>query len=316
MNRIICLTVLVWLISCSGGQTQNGSPTSSLNVLYPKEVISTGGNFALKQAYAELQVAVLTPRELGSLLENDDVAQDFVLDLHSNAALAQRALDEGLNNRPDVAARLQNAKHAILVEAVIRQAQTEAVAALTSSERNELAEEYYLAHPKEFTEPEKRYVRHILIASAPTCRCDTRDVNARLDGALEELAQGQAFTDVAEKYSNDKRSFSTGGELPVPVTQGGKYLAEFTDGVFELEAEGDISDPIKTKHGFHIVQLDRIEREKLLPFDEVRDFASQKAMDRLVVDVAQALRGEAYPLPAEINLKALRELAEKALSED
>jgi parvulin-like peptidyl-prolyl isomerase len=106
--------------------------------------------------------------------------------------------------------------------------------------------------------------RHILV--------DT-DVEAQ---AVEELLkQGVDFAEVARKYSKDTGSGQNGGELGwAPASN---YVAEFADAVSTLPI-GQISEPVKTQFGYHIIQViareelplsaDQLEQKKQTAFDE------------------------------------------------
>ena len=77
--------------------------------------------------------------------------------------------------------------------------------------------------------------------------------------AVEELLkQGVDFAEVARKYSKDTGSGQNGGELGwAPASN---YVAEFADAVSTLKI-GEISEPVKTQFGYHIIQV--IAREDL-----------------------------------------------------
>src|SRR5512139_165139 len=106
--------------------------------------------------------------------------------------------------------------------------------------------------------------RHILV--------DT-DVEAL---AVEELLkQGIAFAELARKYSKDTGSGQNGGELGwAPASN---YVAEFATAVSTLPI-GQISEPVKTQFGYHIIQViaredlplsaDQLEQKKQTAFDE------------------------------------------------
>lgn len=84
-------------------------------------------------------------------------------------------------------------------------------------------------------------------------------------GALHaKLAAGADFAALAKKSSDDETTRASGGELP-PFTRGGMQ-AEFETAAFALQP-GGLSEPIKTKYGYHLIQV--IERRPF-PFERVR----------------------------------------------
>lgn len=76
------------------------------------------------------------------------------------------------------------------------------------------------------------------------------------DSIYNALQQGASFKEMVAKYSNDNISYQAGGLMPEFGV--GKYDAAFESAVFALPKDGDISKPIRTNFGYHIVQ--RIQR--------------------------------------------------------
>lgn len=71
----------------------------------------------------------------------------------------------------------------------------------------------------------------------------------------KEAKDGKDFAKLADKYSTDEQNAKTGGELP-PFGVG-EMAPEFENAAFEMK-EGDISDPVKSDFGFHIIKLNKI----------------------------------------------------------
>ncbi|MBK3495953.1 peptidylprolyl isomerase [Viridibacillus sp. YIM B01967] len=95
---------------------------------------------------------------------------------------------------------------------------------------------------------------HILVADEATAK----EVKAKLN-------KGEDFAKLAKKYSTDPGSKEAGGELGWYGPD--KMVAEFTDASYSLK-KGEISEPIKTTHGYHIIKLEDTR--------EVKDVASLK----------------------------------------
>ncbi|MGM9924047.1 MAG: peptidylprolyl isomerase [Bacillus sp. (in: firmicutes)] len=97
--------------------------------------------------------------------------------------------------------------------------------------------------------------RHILVADEKTAK----EVKAK-------LAAGEKFEDLAKKYSSDTGSAEKGGDLG--WFGPGKMVAEFEDAAYALK-KGEISDPVKSEHGYHIIEVTDTKEKK--PFDEMKD---------------------------------------------
>lgn len=87
----------------------------------------------------------------------------------------------------------------------------------------------------------------------------------KIDELYASVQKGEPFEQVAKLYSDDKTSAKKGGELPVFST--GRMVAEFEDAAFALAADGDVSEPIKTDYGWHIIK--RLERISLGDFEDL-----------------------------------------------
>ena len=96
-------------------------------------------------------------------------------------------------------------------------------------------------------------IAQILIAFAPDAGTEARAAAAKEAAHVYELAKKEEnFSFLAKEYSDDKLSYLTGGELPEFGT--GTFSQDFEKEVFQLKKDGDISQPIATEFGYHIVK--------------------------------------------------------------
>jgi len=110
--------------------------------------------------------------------------------------------------------------------------------------------------------PEKRHARHILITG--------KDDAAALAQAQQVLAQAKAGKDfgaLAKQYSQDPGSAQNGGDLG--WAERSAFVKPFADALFAMKA-GEITGPVKTQFGYHIIRLDEIQASKGKTFDEAR----------------------------------------------
>jgi len=85
----------------------------------------------------------------------------------------------------------------------------------------------------------------------------------RADSVETMLKSGVPFADLVKKYSDDKYTVNDDGVMkPFGV---GHMVPEFESAAFALKNPGDISEPIKTAYGFHIIKL--ISKIPLAPYD-------------------------------------------------
>ncbi len=96
-------------------------------------------------------------------------------------------------------------------------------------------------------------VAQILLAIPPDVSGPVlKETEKKADSIYSLLQSGGDFAELAKKYSDDRLTYQNGGEVPVFGT--GKYELPFETAVFALKKDGDISKPIFTGYGFHIVK--------------------------------------------------------------
>ena len=126
---------------------------------------------------------------------------------------------------------------------------------------------FYDSNVERFTQPESRSASHILWSLAEDDAedvVDTREQEAK--GIAARARSGEDFAKLAETYSKDPGSASRGGDLG--IIRPGAMAPSFETVVFDLN-EGQISDPVRTAYGWHIIKVTNIRESNVRPFDEV-----------------------------------------------
>jgi peptidyl-prolyl cis-trans isomerase D len=132
---------------------------------------------------------------------------------------------------------------------------------------------YYNEHQNEFHLPERVRVRHILIKTPPPGadgKVDQKAVDeARKKAAdiLKQVKAGGDFAELARKNSQDPGSADKGGELGWIVK--GQTVPEFEKTAF-AQSPGQISDLVQSSYGFHIIQTEEKDTDRVKPLSEVR----------------------------------------------
>lgn len=259
---------------------------------------------------------LLTPGDRRHLAENRDALREFVLDFHSDADLAALAETEGLDRDPKVQAELELARRKVLVEALMRKVLSEA----KLPDFTEMSRERYELQKERFRVPEKRKVAHIFITERDRCPCrpeDKRPAEEIAREVVERLRKGEDFAEMAARFSEDPRTRNQGGVIDHEFTpDDDRVLPEFLKAVFQLEAPGEISDPIKVPSGYHIIKLLEIQPSRQLPYEEVKDQIIAELEREYRNSLLKQLRAKAYPDPDKINYEALKSYLEKLLQEE
>ncbi|MEC9313646.1 MAG: SurA N-terminal domain-containing protein, partial [Pseudomonadota bacterium] len=121
----------------------------------------------------------------------------------------------------------------------------------TISVDDEALKQFYADNESQFVGPEQRRVSHILIEG------DDKEAQAKIEAIASRLDQGEAFDEVAKAESQDTGSAAQGGDLGYF----GRDVMEpaFEEAAFALENVGDISAPVQTEFGYHLIKLTGVE---------------------------------------------------------
>ncbi len=131
---------------------------------------------------------------------------------------------------------------------------------------DEQAQRYYEDNRARYITPEQREASHILLESGDASE---EDLIARLEEVRTRIDAGESFADLAREISEDVGSSESGGSLGL-ITPGA-MVPEFEEAVFALAAEGDLSAPVVTEFGVHLIKLDSISAESGQPFEDVKE---------------------------------------------
>lgn len=112
-----------------------------------------------------------------------------------------------------------------------------------------------------------REISHILFA-------DGDDARQEAAAALERLEQGESFADLAAELSDDPASASEGGYLGELVE--GFFVEEFYEASLQLTEVGQVSAPVETEFGVHLIKLESLSSAVVASFDEMREELKQQ----------------------------------------
>ena len=148
--------------------------------------------------------------------------------------------------------------------------------------------------------------RHILILSdAKASAEDQAKAKAKIEEIAQRIKAGEDFGEVAKEVSEDPGSGPQGGELGWFAH--GQMVPEFDKASFALNP-GELSEPVKTQFGWHLIQLEEKKAAGQKPLDEVKDqIRTRLAQDEASGKVQEAL--EQVQL-AVIGGKSLKEAGE------
>lgn len=125
-------------------------------------------------------------------------------------------------------------------------------------------------------------VAHILVRISPGADdAGQKAAQQRIDAAYARLQKGESFETVCRDVSDDATSRGNGGLLPGFET--GRQVAPFEEASFALAKPGDLSKPVRTNYGWHIIKL--VERKGIASFADLAPALRQRVTTDTRADV-------------------------------
>jgi len=225
----------------------------------------------------------LAEEDIGSAMPQmgSDQKRDYLITYLADVIILAQAADQHqLANRGDVKQRIEFERHKALMEALLQDA---GKAAMTDDAMHRVYDEAIKQTPNE----EEVHARHILVATEG----EAKDIEA-------QLKNGADFAKLAKEKSKDPGA-AEGGDLGYFTKE--QMVPEFAEAAFKLD-KGQISDPVKTQFGWHVIQvLDK--RTKPTPsYDQVKgqleSYVARRAQAELVDNLRKSATIERLDKPA------------------
>lgn len=178
----------------------------------------------------------------------------------------------------------------------------------------DLRARYEQVKDSRFTETESREVRHILVQLDQDADAETEEsVKKRIEDLRSRIEGGASFPDIASQSSEDSGSASMGGGLG--EVERGDMVPSFEEAAFSLK-EGELSQPVRSQFGFHLIEVTAIHGGETQPFGQVREqlqgelaeervnnrfFEQSRRLDELVYEWPDSLEEAADALGLEVQ---------------
>jgi len=197
--------------------------------------------------------------------------------------LAQAAEQQRLSDKPEVQRQVAFERNKVLMEALLRNA---GKAALTDDAMHKVYDEAV----KKMTNEEEVHARHILVASEDEAKA-----------IVTQLKGGADFAAIAKEKSKDPGA-ANGGDLGYFTKD--QMVPEFAEAAFKLD-KGQISDPVHSQFGWHIIKVEDKRTKPTPSFDQVKgqieNFVAHRAQAELVDNLRKTAKIERLDQPAAPN---------------
>lgn len=283
MRKIICFILAVPLLfsfmACAKKDEQKGP--------YLVKV----GTAKITQADLERELKSL-PEFAQQLFEGSEGKKKFLDELIKKELLYQEAVKRGLDKDAEFQRKFEEFRKLTLISSLLEK-EIEEKARVTDQD----IKDYYEKHKAELSSVSQIKASHILVKT-----------EGEAEKILERLKKGEDFATTARKNSIDPGSAKNGGDLG--YFSPGQMVPEFESAAAKLKP-GELSEPVKTKFGYHIIKVTDKKRGKPVEFDKIKDVLSQRLaaekqkdfFDSYIEDLKKTYK-------VEMNAEAISKLSE------
>ncbi|GAB4397009.1 MAG: peptidylprolyl isomerase [Rhodoferax sp.] len=276
------------------------SPASDQKPATYAALVATGSyGLSISAADFQAELSRMTPTAQRKVLESPQTLRQIAETLVIRRALAFEAERDGLLKDPVIQSLAKTAWDRALSEARLQRLDVQNQP--TEAALEAYARDLYKANPKRFEVPVQTRASHILIANTGP------DSLKQAKELLAQIKSGANFSDLAKQYSKDPGSAAKGGDLG--YFGPGQMVRPFEDAVNQLKNPGDLSEPVETQFGYHIIRLDDRKPAGVRPFDEVKAELIEQSRQALLNEARMA-KVNAMTKEVKIDEKALKALVD------
>jgi peptidyl-prolyl cis-trans isomerase C len=201
-----------------------------------------------------------------------DVEAQIKEEVIAREIFMQEAQKRGLDATDEYKAQIELARQTILIRELF--AEFQKTSAVSDADVKAEYDKFVAANGgKEYR------ARHILV-----------ETKEQAEAILASLKKGGKFEDIAKKQSKDPGSGANGGDLDWAAA--GNYVKEFSDAMVALN-KGQVSGPVQSQFGFHIIRLDDVREAQLPSLEDVKPQITQQLQQQRMATFQQEMRAKA-----------------------
>ena len=238
-------------------------------------------------AVAEEEAGQLPPMSPNA---KKDYLVQFVTDM---ILMSQAAEAKKMGDTLEFKRKLAFNREKLLMEQLLQKAAKEA---LTDKAMHDVYDEA----AKQMGQEQEVHARHILIRAAAGDDKASKEAEDKIKAIIVRLKKGEDFAKVASEATEDPSGKANGGDLGYFSKE--QMVPEFSDTAFKLD-KGQISEPVKTQFGWHVIKVEDKRVKPVPPFDEVKpqieNYVQRKAQAELVTSLRASAKIEKMYKPDE-----------------
>lgn len=213
-----------------------------------------------------------------------EAKRDYLVQFTADMLLvAKAAEDKKLGDAADFKRKLDFARRKLLMESLLQET---GKAALTDATMHKVYDDAV----KQMGDEQEVHARHILVRAAAGDDKASKAAEDKIKAVIARLNKGEDFAKVAGEVTEDPSGKANGGDLGYFTKD--QMVPEFSDTAFKL-AKGQISGPVKTQFGWHVIKVEDKRVKPAPKFDEVKPQIEQYVTRKAQADLVASLRAGA-----------------------
>jgi len=227
-----------------------------------------------------------------------EAKQDYLVQFVADMILVSKAAeDKKLGDTPEFKRKSEFARKKLLMEGLLQSIGKDALT-------DEAMHKVYDEAVKQIGEEKEVHARHILFRAPAGDEKASKEAEDKIKAVIARLKKGEDFAKVASEVTEDPSGKANGGDLGYFSKD--QMVPEFSEAAFKLE-NGQISDPVKTQFGWHVIKVEDKRVKQAPKFEEVKpqieNFVVRKAQAELVTKLRAEAKIERMDKPAKADEK-------------
>lgn len=288
---IIPLSLIMLTLGCSDfDKFYRQRSTRTLDIKGGSAVVAKVGRERITKEDLIKSLENVPPNQRVIYLSSPQKLKEY-LDSYINQIILYREAERGgIDRREDIKENLERYRRRLLIQAIGQEIEGKKIG-------EEDIKNYYNQNSKNLV---KIRISHIFIKLDPARGITKDEARAKAELVVKRAKSGENFENLVDVFSDDLVSKKRGGDIGYISMEG--LSPEVGNKIFGLK-EGEISDPIETENGFHIIKA--TEGAKLPPLDQVKGRIEIELKKKAFSEYTKRLREKTGVEIFEDNLKGI-----------
>jgi peptidyl-prolyl cis-trans isomerase C len=223
-----------------------------------------------------------------------EAKQDYLVQFVADMILVSKAAeDKKFGDAPDFKRKLEFARKKLLMEGLLQSAGKEALT-------DEAMHKVYDEAVKQIGEEKEVHARHILFRTQAGDDKAGKEAADKIKAVIGRLKKGEEFAKVAGEVTEDPSGKANGGDLGYFTKE--QMVPQFSEVAFKMYP-GQLSNPVKTQFGWHIIKVEDKRTKQPPEFAKVKDqieaYLARKAQTEYIAKLRQEAKIERLDKAAE-----------------